>query len=208
MSGPSSEQVAFKIVKGLPATDRRLVRAWVDATRCDWATALLNSGVMSGRRNTPEQEARAAARREADEALDVWERLMAPPDDVTRRREVAEHEAAHAVTIESLGGTTSVAFLGRDGGGACMFDATGLTDLQRAAVMVAPEIWITNFRSMEFPRGATGCAQDRRDAAATGADLQQARQLAASILRQDHSAVLQLADKIDADGHWFGPSAG
>jgi hypothetical protein len=208
MSGKSSEQVAFGIVKGLQPGDRRLVRAWVDATQCDWTTALLNSGVMSGRHHSPEQEARAAAQRESDEALDVFERLMALPDDVTRRREVAEHESAHTVTVEALGGTARVAFLGHDHSGACMFDATGLNPLERAAVAMAGQVWIESFRSLEFPRGAGGCSQDRADAAGTGADLQQARRLAADILRENHGAVLKLADRIDSDGHWFPPSAG
>jgi hypothetical protein len=207
MSGRSSEQVSFTIYRELPTPARRLVKSWVDRTGCDWTTALLNSGVMSGRHRTPEEEHRAALRREADEALDVWERLMAPPDDVTRRREASEHEAAHAVTAEALGGTTQVAFIGRDGSGLCRFDATGLSDLQRAAFWVAPELWITNFRAVEFPRGPVGLLRDRRDAAATGAELPQARRLAADILRANHDAVIRLADKIDADGHWLPPSA-
>jgi hypothetical protein len=33
-------------------------------------------------------------------------------------------------------------------------------------------------------------------------------QLAHRILAESSDAVLQLADKIDEDGHWFGPSAG
>ena len=63
--------------------------------------------------------------------------------------------------------------------------------------MLAAKIWITDFRAIEFPHGATGCAQDHRDATATGADLRQATKLATEILRENHDAIIKLADKID-----------
>jgi hypothetical protein len=207
MSGKSSEQVSFGIIKGLEPRDRRLVREWVDRTGCDWTTALLNSGVMgSGHRRTPEQDARDAARREADEALETWLQLVSPPDSVARRREASEHEAAHSVTAQALGSTVSVATISTDGSGLCRYSVAGLTDLHRAAVMLAPKVWLETFRTIQFPRGASGTAQDRRDAAATGADLRQATQLAFEILRDNRAAVIQLADKIDADGHWIPPA--
>jgi hypothetical protein len=203
--GRSSEQVSFGIIKGLPPHDRRLVREWVDRTGCDWTTALLNSGAMSSRhRTTPEEDARARARAEADEAMEVWLHLNSPPDDVQHRRQGAEHEASHLATAQVFGARVPVAAISDDHSGMCQFVATGLTDLQRAAIMVAPRIWITNFRSLQFPRGATGCEQDMRDAAATGADLEQATKLAAEILRENHDAVVKLADRIDRDGHFFG----
>jgi hypothetical protein len=205
MSGRSSEQVSFGIVKGLEPRDRRLVREWVDLTGCDWTTALLNSGVMgAGHRRTPEQEAHAAARREADEALETWLQLVSPPDSVALRREAAEHEAAHAVVAEAFGATVSVATISTDGSGFCRYSVAGLTDLHRCAVMLAAKVWLETFRTIAFPRGASGTAQDRRDAAATGADLRQATDLAFEILRDNRAAVLALADRIDRDGHAFG----
>jgi hypothetical protein len=205
VSGKSSEQVAFGIVKGLPPRDRRLVREWVGRTGCDWTTALLNSGVMSSRtRHTPEEAIRDQLQREHDQAMETWLHLMTPPDDVQHRRQGAEHEASHLATAQAFGARVPVAAISDDHSGMCQFVATGLTDLQRAAIMVAPRIWITNFRGLQFPRGATGCEQDMRDAAATGADLEQATKLAAEILRENHDAVVKLADRIDRDGHFFG----
>jgi hypothetical protein len=208
MIGRSSEQVSFGIIKGLPPGDRRLVREWVDRTGCDWTTALLNSGVMSSRtRHTPEEGIRDQLQREHDQAMETWLNLMTPPDDVQNRREAAEHEAAHAVTAQAFGSDVSVAAIAADHSGMCRFTATGLTDLQRAAVMLAPKVWINTFRSLQFPRGATGMEQDVRDAAATGADLEEALRLASAIVRENHDAIVSLADKIDAAGHWFGPTA-
>jgi hypothetical protein len=205
MSGKSSEQVAFQLYRELPAADRRLVRRWVDATACSWTDALLNSGAMSSRyRHTPEEHARATARAEADQAMETWLNLMTPPDDVQLRREASEHEAAHAVTAQAFGSDVSVAAIAPDHSGMCRFTATGLTGLQRAAVMMAPTVWINNFRSLQFPRGATGTEQDFRDAATTGADLEQALGLASAIVRENHDAIIKLADRIDTDGHWFG----
>jgi hypothetical protein len=129
---------------------------------------------------------------------------MSPPDDVQNRRQGAEHEAAHSVVAQALGAHVPVAAISDDHSGFCQYNARGLTDLQRAAVMLAAKIWITDFRAIEFPHGATGCAQDHRDATATGADLRQATKLATEILRENHDAIIKLADKIDTDGHWFG----
>jgi hypothetical protein len=202
--GRSSEQVAFAIVKGLPPADRRLVRQWVDRTGCSWTDALLNSGAMTSRhRTTPEEDARAKARAEADTAMETWLHLNSPPDDVQERRQAAEHEAAHLAVAQALGAHVPVAAISTDHSGMCQYVATGLSPVERAAIMLAGQLWI-NARSVAFPRGATGCEQDRRDAAATGADLQQATKLAAEILRANHDAVVALADKIDADGSWFG----
>jgi hypothetical protein len=38
------------------------------------------------------------------------------------------------------------------------------------------------------------------------ADLRQATQLAFEIVRDNRDAVIKLADKIDADGHWIPPA--
>jgi hypothetical protein len=123
MSGKSSEQAAFEIIKSLDPQDRRLCHDWVSRTGCDWVTALLNSGVTTPhRRTTPEQEARAAARREADEALDYHLRAIAPIDGVQRRKRSAEHQAAHSVVAAAFGAGTSVMFVGRESGGMCVFD--------------------------------------------------------------------------------------
>ena len=159
-------------------------------------------------RRTPEDERRAALQREADESLEAWEALLAPVDDITRRREAAEHEAAHAIVGQAFGSTISVAAIGADGSGMCRYSVAGLDDLARATVALAPTVWIDTFRGDRFPRGATGTAQDRRDAIRTGADLQAATRWAFDILHANSDAVLRLADKIDTDGHRFGPSAG
>jgi hypothetical protein len=175
MSGPSSEQVAYQIYRDLPPHDRRLVRQWVDRTGADWATSLINAGVLGTRyRRTPEEEARAAARREADEALEAWEHLIAPADEVTRRREAAEHEASHAIVAQAFGSNVSVTSIGTDGSGLCRYRLEGLDDLQRATIMLAPGVWINTIRGDRFPRGASGTSQDQRDAIRTGADLQAA----------------------------------
>jgi hypothetical protein len=180
------------------------VRRWVDSTGCDWVSALLNSGVMAGSRHDPEQAARAEQRAKADEALEHHLRLITPLDHVGRRRRSAEHEASHAIVAQSFGAKVRVAYLGGDSGGAeCIFDNT-LTGLARATVALAPEPWFLRFRADAFPTGPTGMAQDRRDAAATDADLREAVKLATTILGENRAAVMSLADKIDRDGHWFG----
>jgi hypothetical protein len=207
MSGRSSEQIAFQIARDLPPADRRLVHEWVERTGCDWTTALLNSGAMTSReRRTPAEAARDEARAEADAALDYWQNQMAPINaPLQRRRRSAEHEASHSIVAAAFGAGTTVAFLGGESGAAmCVFDSK-LTGMARAATALAPAAWFESFSLS--PHRATGMGQDRRDAAETGCDLQEAMRVAHRILRENRDAVITLADKLDMDGHWFGPPA-
>ena len=87
-----------------------------------------------------------------------------------------------------------------DGSGMCRYSVAGLDDLARATVALAPAMWIGIIRGDRYVRGTTGMAQDRRDAIKTRADLQESYPVGVEILCANHDAVIQLADKIDADG--------
>src|SRR5690349_5106587 len=117
--------------------------------------------------------------------MENWLNLMTPPEDVQNRREAAEQEAAHAVVAQAFGSNVPIAAIGDDHSGFCRCRRPGLTDLQRVAVMMTPKVWINSFRSLQFPRGATGTEQDVRDDAATSADLEEARRRASAIMREN-----------------------
>jgi hypothetical protein len=74
----SSEQVSFAIYKTLGVRDRRLVDQWRERTGCDWATALLSSGVMAQWRRTPEQVEREERLAAFDAAVDARTAAPAP----------------------------------------------------------------------------------------------------------------------------------
>lgn len=200
----SSEQMARAAFEELDTRDKWLVLSWRERGHA-WCTSLLNSGVLSstGRRVRPEEAARAQERDRIDELILRQYMRSMPTDEALRRREAAEHEAAHAIVAQALGVRVRVAHVLADGAGGCIHEYG--TPIQTATIALAGEIWIGTFRSLEFPRGASGCESDRR-AAAEAVDswtLGQAHKQCVVILKENRAAVLALADRIDADGHAF-----
>jgi hypothetical protein len=202
----SSEQMAKREFDKLAPRDKWLILAWRERGY-DWCDSLLNSGVLSstGWRVHPEEAARAQESDRIDELILRQYMRSMPTDDALRRREAAEHEAAHAIVAQALGVRVRVAHVLADGSGGCLHEYG--TPIQTATIALAGEIWIGTFRSLEFPRGPAGCKSDRRAAcSAVGADdweLKRAYEQCHTILKENRAIVLALADRIDADGHAF-----
>lgn len=200
----SAEQMAKREFDKLTPRDKWLVLSWHERGH-DWWDSLFNSGVLTtSRRVHPEEAARAQERDRIDELiLQQYMRSM-PTDDVLRRRETAEHEAAHAIVAQSLGVPVRVAHVLPDGSGECRHESG--TPFQTATIALAGEIWIGTFRSLEFPRGPVGCTPDRRTALTALPDhfeFSKAYDRCFAILRENSAHVLALADQIDNDGHAF-----
>lgn len=158
----SSEQIAKAAYEKLAARDKRAVLAWRELGN-DWFTSVVNSGVLSdGRRISPGEAALAGERERFEEMLLASQLRMMPPGETSRQREAAEHEAAHAILAQSFGLDVKVAYTLPGGTGRCLYEAG--SPFQTAAIALAGELWIGTFRALAFPRGATGCQDDRRRA--------------------------------------------
>jgi hypothetical protein len=200
----SSEQIAKAFYEQLPPRDKWLVLSWCELGN-DWATSVINSGVLTtSRRITPSAAARVRGSDEFEEILiQNYQRTM-PIDDASRRRQVAEHEAAHSIVAQSFGVPVRLAHVLPDGSGECRHESG--TPFQTATIALAGEMWIGTFRSLEFPRGPVGCISDRRTALKALPDhfeFSKAYDRCFTILRENHAKVLALADRIDKDGHVF-----
>ena len=200
----STEQTAKAYYEQLTPHDKWLVLSWRELGN-DWATSVINSGVLTrSRRTTPTEAARVRRSDEFEEILiQNYQRTM-PIDAASRRREAAEHEAAHSVVAQSLGVPVRLAHVLPDGSGECRHESG--TPFQTATIALAGEIWIGTFRSLEFPRGPVGCIPDRRTALTALPDhfeFGKAYDRCFTILRENHAKVLELADQIDRDGHAF-----
>ena len=180
----SSEQEAWKLYGQLPEHDRRLVDAWHDLGN-DWVTSLLNSGVLrtSGHRVRPD-----------DARLEEFSRRrLNPLSPALVRQKVCEHEAAHAVVAEVVGVRVVDIEVGEDGSGATTYEKA--SSERSAAIAAAAQVWIEEFRGLEFPGGDSGCIGDRRALAwhvdDDGARL--AARKARGMLRERSDEVLRLA---------------
>ena len=174
----------------------------------DWATSMLNSGVLStGRRVHPAQAARAEADADFDEMMLARRRRMMPIDDAARRRESSEHEAAHFVVAQALGIEVNAAAVAHNGdGGGCFHERA--PRFETATIALAGELWIGMYRSLEYPRGPMGCEADRRAAIdAVGSDMNwelgRAHRRCFEILKENRAIVLSLGDRIDRDGNYI-----
>jgi hypothetical protein len=200
----SSEQIAKAAYEQLAPRDKWLVLSWREHGH-DWCDSLLRSGVLTpSRRITPTEAARAQKNDEFEELLIQNYQRMMPTDDASRRRQTAEHEAAHSVVAQSLGVPIRLAHVLLDGSGECLHESG--TPFQTATIALAGEMWIGIFRSLEFPRGPVGCIPDRRTALKALPDqfeFGKARDQCFTILRENRAKVLALADRIDRDGHAF-----
>jgi hypothetical protein len=191
----SSEQVAFDALKELSAPDRRLVEAWHDLGN-DWVTSLVNSGVLGRTHRTHPSDIQADTFESALE--DRSRRLQVGPQRA--RRKAAEHEAAHATVAEALGYRVHEVVIGDHGSGHVEYEQASRKDT--AVIAVAGGLWITAFRSAQYPEGDAGCGQDDRAlaVAADQFDGRQATAQATQILREHRAAVLALADRVERDG--------
>jgi len=184
----SSEQEAWKLYGQLPEHDRHLVDAWHDLGN-DWVTSLLNSGVLrtSGHRVRPD-----------DARLEEFSRRrLNPCSPALIRQKVCEHEAAHAVTAQALGVRVVDISITEDGSGETTHEKASSED--SAVIAVAAQIWVEEFRAVEFPGGDSGCIGDRRALAwhvdDDGARL--AARKARAILRERSDEVLRLASWLE-----------
>jgi hypothetical protein len=197
----TSEQLSFAMVGELDARDRRLVLAWRDLGN-DWMTSLLNSGVLRshGPRVHPTEAAVTEMRQQTEQLLAERAERLAPSDEHRVRRKTAEHEAAHAIVALALGVEVSSVAVMPDGSGACWYEK-GRTPQEAGAIALAGELWISDFRSFEYPEGDSGCGADRRAVAQHLDDFgaRQAMRRAREILASNRSDVLALAARLERD---------
>jgi hypothetical protein len=120
-------------------------------------------------------------------------------------REIAEHEAAHAVAAEALGFKVSSARMENENSGYCRY-AKGGTTLEDAIITMAPEVWLTRFRRAEFPYGPRGLQPDHRELAKIGDRvlIREAYEHCRELLRQNSAFVLATADQIEKTGSFWG----
>ncbi|MGH3781251.1 MAG: hypothetical protein ACRDRO_11675 [Pseudonocardiaceae bacterium] len=198
----SSEQIARSFYEQLGARDKRLVLDW-RARGANWADAVVNSGVLTDRaRIHPDQAARDRANEEFERNLLAHEVRTMPTDAAKRRRETAEHEAAHTIVAKALDVEVFATAIHADGGGSCL-RASG-TPTEKAIIATAGWMWIGRFRTQEFLSGPTGCDGDLRAAVAAvglGWPLDEARRRCHEILKENSALVLATADRLDRDGY-------
>lgn len=128
--------------------------------------------------------------------LAEWQRRRFTPPDVKRRLElVAEHEAAHGVVADALGVRVGELRAGPDGG-ATTYSSDGVARQDHVVIALAGTIWISLFRSMQYPEGdANRCVEDRRTVAfhADAWGAREARRRVHDILSTRTAQVLDLA---------------
>lgn len=202
----STEQIARSAYEKLSARDKRVVVAWRERG-FGWSDSMVNSNAISATlpRVHPDQAARDAESDQLDELVLRRQQRLMPTDEALRRRETAEHETAHATVARALGLEVAATYVTSDGG-RCLH-ARG-TPFQTATVALAGQMWIGTFRSLEFPRGPTGCADDlRRAHQAVGSDMRwelgKAHRLCRELLADNRATILALADQLDRDGDWL-----
>jgi hypothetical protein len=182
----SSGWAAREVFHNLPWQSKDVVREWL-AIGHDLRDALISSNVLgTGELVTPRDARQEQLRKMA-------------------RRESAEHESAHAVAAQALGLDVRHAKISADGSGECTY-AKG-AKLQRAIVLMAPELWIDRFRSDYFVYGAKGLKGDHRALAEIGDEfiLRDAMDHSMAILKQNRAIVLATADKIEKYGYLATP---
>lgn len=117
----TSDRAARAVFADLPWQTRDVVGQWM-ATGHNLRDSIVNSNALgSGGLITPRD-----ARQEDLQILD--------------RREAAEHEASHLCTAQALGLNVHFARIRADGSGECTFAQSGSSRLERAIVLMAPEI--------------------------------------------------------------------
>jgi hypothetical protein len=178
---PPSDSASREIFGDLPWRAQDTVRQWINLGY-PLRAALIESGALTNELLTP-KEARHRDLR------------------INRQRQSAEHEAAHAVAAHALGLKVHHTKVREDGSGECSH-APG-TKLQDAIVLMAPEIWINQFRRDQFPYGAEGLKLDHEALAEIGnvLILREAMTHCVEILKQNSAELLATASKIEKYGY-------
>lgn len=209
----SQEQLAWSQFWKLDVRDQMNVLDWmVLGNSCQ--DSMVSSGVLTGPRPatgrvTPQE---AAKQRTYDKEFGkLVERRVRNllPNEISRRRETAEHESAHAIIVMSFGRALlrSISINSDNpSGGLCTYEK-GSTPFETATIAVAPIVWLEQIRFAEFPHymsnGATGCESDlKRARVAAGWELDRAFKCCREILLDNYDSVLAVADKLDRDGEY------
>jgi hypothetical protein len=212
----SAEQAAKRAYDELPTREKLRVMEWRQLGN-SWADSLLNSGALSSPRQpayplSPTEAARQELSNQFNEKLLAQRMKRLLPDEVSHRRETAEHEAAHAVCVLAFGKALRSISINDDdpSGGLCSYER-GLTPLETAITCVAPIVWLEQIRYQEFPHylanGATGCESDLRKAqVAVGCDMNfelgRAFRKARELLLDEYDSVMAIGDRLDRDGEY------
>ncbi len=179
----TSERRARQVYASLPRREKDVVREWL-VTGHGLLDAILNSNVLgSGQPITP-RDARRKALYENDQ------------------RQAAEHESAHLCVAAAVGLDAKFATISPDGSGECGFGKGG-TPIQRAATLMAPEIWINKFRRDSFPNGAKGLKGDHKALSIYDVFvMRKAMDLCIDVLRDRRAIILAAADRIEKLGFY------
>jgi hypothetical protein len=212
----SAEQAAKRLYDGLPTRKKMRVMDWLVLGN-SWSDSLINSGVLadsdqSAYPRTPSEAARDELADQLNEKRLARQLRNLLPDEVSSRRQTAEHEAAHAVCVLAFGKALRSISIDNDNpsGGLCSYER-GLTPLETAVVCVAPIVWLEQIRYRSFPHylanGATGCESDIRKAQdAVGCDMNfelgRAFRNARELLLAEYDSVMAIGDRLDRDGEY------
>jgi hypothetical protein len=213
----STEQRAKAIFDKLTVRKQMSVLDWRELGN-NWQDSLLGSGVLceSGSYRLTATEAARQEIYDRVHAATIERRLhnlqLLHPDEVSFRKETAEHESSHCVVAMSLGRHVRSVSIDDDdpSAGRCRYSENAGTPLETAIISVAPIVWIEQIRYREFrhlPRGATGCENDlKRAHAAVGYDMQwnlgKAFRRAHAILEDNFDAVMSVAEVLDREGSY------
>jgi hypothetical protein len=166
-----AERAASDVFHDLPPESRDVIQEWLSIGH-NMRDAILRSNALgSGPLMTPR---------------DAWKEDLR----INGYREAAEHESNHAVVAYALGLNVKSAKISEDGEGECTY-VKG-TKLQRAIILMAPQLWIDRFCRDSFPYGAKGLKSDNRGLAEIGdvLILREAMDHCMAILRQNRALVL------------------
>jgi hypothetical protein len=212
----SQEQLAWSQFRKLDVRDQMNVLDWM-ALGNPCQDAMISSGVLTGPRPTTGRltPSEFARQQEYDRQFGklVEQRIKnLLPNEVSRRRQTAEHEAAHAVCVLAFGKALRSISINDDdpSGGLCSYEK-GLTPLETAITCVAPIVWLEQIRYQDYPHylanGATGCESDLRKAQnAVGCDMNfefgRAFRQSRELLLAEYDSVMAIADRLDRDGEY------
>ncbi|MDQ2880486.1 MAG: hypothetical protein M3Y48_04280 [Actinomycetota bacterium] len=183
MTIAASERAARQIYANLTLRQQEVVRGWL-AQGHDMRDAILDSNILgTGELRSP-RDALRQQRYQSDQ------------------RQSAEHEASHLCVATAVGLDGKYATISPNGSGECGFSKGG-TPIQRAATIMAPEIWINKFRRDAFPNGAKGLKGDHRALAIYDVFvMRQAMGLCIEVLRDRRAIILAAADRIEKFGFY------
>lgn len=144
----STEQIARAAFDKLPVRDKILVLDWRELGN-SWHDSLVNSGALSGARPsgafrmTPTEVARQEESDRLDEVIVARRLRNLLPDETSRRRETAEHEAAHGVVALAFGRNVRRLEINANDatGGTCVYQRAD-DPMQTAVIALAGKVWL------------------------------------------------------------------